>query len=285
MTSKTWTVLNLLETTSRYLTEKGMSSPRLDAELLMGRVLNMSRVQLYCAFDKPLSNIEIDAYRSFVKRRAKGEPVAYLLGEKEFYSLPFYVDRSVLIPRPETEHLVDRALEILAAKPESHVIDLGTGSGAIAIAVAAHCPAVDIAATDISPDSLFVALKNAEKQALDTRIRFVQGDLFASEKGPFDLVLSNPPYIDKNDCARLMPDVLDFEPPDALFAPESGLGVIRRIIEEAPERCADGATMLMEIGYDQADRVLSIVENTARYKSASLIKDYSGKRRILELRL
>jgi release factor glutamine methyltransferase len=284
MTSR-WTVLELLKTVTQYLDEKAVESSRLDAELLLAHVLKMDRVGLYCAFDRPLQNDEVDVFRGFIKRRAKGEPVAYLLGEKEFYSLVFSVDPRVLIPRPETEHLVDRALEILAPGEKLRVLDIGTGSGAIAVAVAINRVDAQITATDISGKSLEIATKNAKDHKVDSRIRFVEGDLFTGCDGGFSVVLSNPPYIDRDDSGSLSSGVVDYEPAGALFAGEGGMCIIRRIIEEAPEFCLGGAFVLIEIGHDQAERAMEIVEKSAHYQSASFIRDYSGKRRVLELRI
>ncbi len=282
MTSR-WTVLDLLKTVTQYLDEKAVESSRLDAELLLAHVLKMDRVGLYCAFDRPLERGEVDVFRGFVKRRAKGEPVAYLLGKKEFYSLVFSVDSRVLIPRPETEHLVDRALEVMPPGEKLRVLDIGTGSGAIAVAVAVNHVDAQITATDISGTSLEIATKNAANHKVDSRICFVEGDLFAGSEGGFSLILSNPPYIDRDGGDSLPSGVVDYEPAGALFAGEGGMGIIRRIIEEAPKFCLPGAFVLIEIGHDQAERAMEIVEKSSHYQSASFIRDYSGKRRVLEL--
>ena len=274
----------MLQTTAQYLGEKGIPSPRLDAELLLARVLGMSRVQLYCAFDRPLRIAEVDFMRGFVRRRAKGEPVAYLLGEKEFYGLPFFVDSRVLIPRPETEHLVDRALEIIGTDESARVMDIGTGSGAISVALAVHRPNIEIFATDISRPSLEVAAQNAKAHGVESKIHFIEGDLFADCPGPFSLIVSNPPYIDRACSASLAPDVLDFEPAGALFAEDGGMAVVQRIIGQAPPYCAEGAVCLIEIGHDQADRAARAAEEKGSYRSVTFIKDYSGRRRIMELR-
>ncbi|MCZ7585943.1 MAG: peptide chain release factor N(5)-glutamine methyltransferase [Deltaproteobacteria bacterium] len=285
MSTPDWTVLGLITTTADFLAKKGSSSGRLDAELLLGRALAMDRVALYCAFDRPVAPRELDAYRELVRRRAAGEPVAYILGRKEFFSITFHVSPAVLIPRPETEHLVERALALLPESETRRVLDVGTGSGAVAVCVAKHRAGADVAATDISSEALEVARLNAAALGVAERIQFHNADLFGDLAGPFDLVLSNPPYVRGEDWAKLTRDVADFEPRTALVAENRGLEVISRLIREAPPRLATGGRLVMEIGHDQADDVAGLFAQSGLYEPAEFFKDNAGRKRIVEGRL
>lgn len=278
---KRWTVMPLVQASAEYLARRSTSA-RLDAELLLASVLETDRVGLYCRFDRPMAKDEIDRYRDLVRRRGAGEPVAYLIGEREFFGLRFAVDRRVLIPRPETELLVERALALIPAGDAQRVLDIGTGSGAIAVAIAARCPHVRVVAVDISGDALAVAAANAARHGVADRIEFARSDLFEHAPGRFDLVVSNPPYIAPEARETLAADVAAYEPETALFAPERGLYVIRRIIQDAPARMSPGASLLIEIGFDQADAVREIVRASGLYDECVVHPDLAGRDRVVE---
>jgi len=274
--AETWSVLRLLEWTAGYFTTQGIESPRLDAELLLGDVLKLNRVGLYLHFDRPLNADELTAYRALVKRRAAREPLAYIRGHCEFWSLSLQVSPAVLIPRPDTEVLVEEALKLL---PQAgRVLDIGTGSGAIAIAIAHERPQADVAAIDISA----AALKVAEANALDNgvQVHFAAGDLDRLEGGPFDLLVSNPPYIAEKERATLMPEVGRFEPHQALFSGADGLAAIRRIVAQAPALLADNGWLLLEVGYDQAVAVRDLLA-AAGLTQLFIRDDYAGIPRVV----
>ncbi|MEE8106511.1 MAG: peptide chain release factor N(5)-glutamine methyltransferase [Planctomycetota bacterium] len=263
----------ILQKTAPWLKERGAESARLDAEILLAHVLECDRVTLYTDGERPLIDAELDSYRELVRRRARGEPVAYLVGQREFYGLPMAVTPDVLIPRPETEAIVDRVRELEPAT----ILDLCTGSGCIAIACAVRLPEAQIVATDVSAAALEVARGNAQRHEVEDRVRFEEGDLFAALDGDtkFDLIVANPPYVSTGSDT----ETTGHEPDVALFAGASGLDVIERILAEAPKWMAEGATLLMEIGEDQQDAVLALAG--ADY-GAKVLKDLAGHPRIFE---
>jgi len=269
-------VAEVLQRSAAWLRGKGSPSARLEAELLLAHVLALGRIDLYTGADRPLGEAELEAYRTLLRRRAGGEPVAYLTGRKEFYSLELKVTRDVLVPRPETEQLVDRAREIGGAR----VLDVGTGSGCIAVALAKHLPDAALTATDVSPAALAVARENAARHGFLERIRFLEGDLFAPLPAGerFDLVLSNPPYVAEGQAAG----VAAHEPGPALFAGPRGLDVIGRLLAGAPGVLAPGGTLLVEIGDDQADEVRALA--AAHFADVAIRKDLAGLPRLLEAR-
>jgi release factor glutamine methyltransferase len=254
------------------LAGKGVESARLEAELLLAHLLNTRRIELYASADRCLDETEKQAYRELLKRRVDGEPVAYLTGYKEFYGLEFQVTADVLVPRPETELLVDRAREIGGRT----LLDLGTGSGCIAIACAVRMKKTAVTATEISPEALSVAKKNAQLHAVADRIRFLEGDLFAalpaSER--FELIVCNPPYVPESH------ELGDHEPTIALYAGRDGMAVLRRLLAEAEDYLAEGGTLLVEIGEDQADPVRSLARG--RFARVEVHEDLAGHPRVLE---
>lgn len=200
------------------------------------------------------------AFDSLMKRRVAGEPTQYITGESEFYGLPFNVTRAVLIPRPETEHLVEKAILMAQRISQPRIVDVGTGSGAIAIALACKLPDAQIAATEVSPDALAIARGNAERNGMADRIRFLEGDLLRPVAGElFDFVVSNPPYVPERDRASLAVEVRDYEPAQALFAGEDGLAVYRRLIPAALAALAPGGYLVLEIGYGQSEAVRDLL--------------------------
>ena len=287
MPNKMWRVVDLLDWTSGYFEQNGIPNPRLDAEVLLGYLLNQSRLQLYLDFEMPVFQEHLTPFRELIKKRIERTPVSYLTNRKEFLSLDFYVDERVLIPRPETEQLVET---VLAAKTDipQRLLELGTGSGVIATSLAVHQSEWDIIATDISKPALAVAEKNAETHACTAQITFMSGDLFdpikkidTLEKRRFDWIVCNPPYIKCEERDSLSRDVREYEPEIALFAGDDGLAVIRRLIAEAPQYLAPNGKLLFEIGDTQADPVRALIEAEPAYCTYELLKDYSEKERLV----
>lgn len=278
-----WTVRTLIKSTADWLSKRGHESGRLDAELLLGHVLELDRTGLYMHADRPVTDAERDAFRGLVQRRAEGEPVAYLTGVRGFWSLDLQVDARVLVPRPETEHVVELALRYTKqfAPRAWRIVDVGTGSGAIALALATELPQATVLATDISADALEVARENAERLGLRERVKFVQADLLeplASRPGSVDLIVSNPPYVAEDDPA-LESDVRRYEPGVALFAPEAGLGTIRRLLPQAARALGPGGAFLMEFGSAQGNALRQL--GREHFASAYVSKDYAGHDRVL----
>lgn len=256
---QTWTVLEVVRWTVGRFERQGIPTARLDAELLATRAFGLTRVELYTRFDQPLGEAELADYRGLVQRRVAGEPVAYILGRKEFWSLDLEVDRRVLIPRPDTETLVEQALESLRTKEgPARVADVGTGSGAVALALKKERPGDEVLGTDVSEDALAVARANADRLGIE--VQFVQGDLVAPLRSldRFDLVVSNPPYIATTDIASLAPEVR-CEPHLALDGGADGLDVVRRLAQEARAVLAPGGGLAMEIGAGEAEAALAIL--------------------------
>jgi release factor glutamine methyltransferase len=259
---RSWTVGEILTWTTNFFTEQEVDSARLDAEVLVAHALGVQRVDLYVRYTMPLGEDERAAIRSLIRQRARDKtPVAYLVGHREFYGIDLQVTRDVLIPRPCTEALVDVVLDHLKASPDgASVLDVGTGSGAIALAVAKHIPTAIVTATDISPEALQIAKQNAAAHDLSHRISFLESDMFAKIDGGtrFDVVVSNPPYVDPELRETLMPDVRDHEPGLALYAPESGLYYIQHLLDEAPNLLNDGGLLALELAPDT--KVLEVMK-------------------------
>jgi len=292
-------VLNIKEVLARsaqWLAEKGLESPRLDAEVLLAHLLAMSRLELYLAWDRLLNDKQKEQYRDLLKRRANHEPVAYIVGRREFHSLDFRVTPDVLIPRPETELLVELALQRVRGDAVSgvdgmdgmdgvsrplRIADVGTGSGAIAVVLARELPEARLTATDDSEPALKVARHNAETHGVAQRIVFRCVSLLEGLEGSFDLIVSNPPYIAERDRETLPLDVVRYEPTRALFAGEDGLEVIRLLIPEAAERLAPGAALLLEIGAEQAAAVQELFAADGRYETAEPHQDFRGIERVV----
>lgn len=269
-----------------YLARQGIETARLDAEVLLGNVLRMSRLELYMAWDRPLDEAEKADYRAALKRRAAFEPVAYITGRREFFSLEIEVTPDVLIPRPETELLVERALEIAkeCASEAPRVADIGTGSGAIAIAMARNDPRLVVEATDISQPALEIARANARRHKVEDRVHLAQASFFNGSSTTLDIVVSNPPYVPERDRPDLPRDVADYEPASALFAGEDGLDAIRQLLALAPERLRPGGAIVFEIGQGQALEVERLLETDGRYESIRIHPDYSDIPRVATAR-
>jgi release factor glutamine methyltransferase len=268
----------------------GQQTPELDATVLLAYVLGTDRAWIYAHSDAPLTAEQAARYQELIARRAQGEPIAYLTGQREFMGLPFTVSPAVLIPRPETELLVEEALiqarMRLEQGTEPVVADIGTGSGAIAIALAVHEPRLPlIYATDISAEALSVAACNAYDLGVTDRVRFLQGHLLAPLPEPVDLLLANLPYISVNEAQVLAPDVRNYEPSVALFGPDDGLGLIRQLLKEAPPYLRAGAVILLEFGYNQRTALEAFARQCFPYATIRVIADYAGWDRLIEITL
>lgn len=260
--NKVWTIGALVKWATDDFRARGIESPRLDAELIVGHALGITRMQIIMDATRPLDEAELAKLRALVKRRRNHEPIAYLRGEREFYGHSFRVDKRVLVPRPETELLVDVALARTSHLSLSmRALDLCTGSGCVAIVLARKRPTSKVTAVDLSGDALAVARENAARLGA-YNLAFRQGDLFEGvpEGARFDVVTANPPYIPAGDLPGLMPDVRDFEPKLALDGGPDGLDLVRRIVEGAPARLAPGGVLAMEIGMGQAEDVVALLE-------------------------
>ena len=279
---KTWTVLDLVEWTENYFRESGITTPRLDAEVLLGFVLQKSRLQLYLSFEMPVFPDHLSVFRQLVQRRKEHTPVSYLTNHREFMSIDFYVDSRVLIPRPETEILVEYVLDRTSTHDPISLVDIGTGSGAIAVSLAFNRPEWYIVATDISIDALAVAKTNATRH--QTQIEFRSGDMLStleSVDDKFDWIVSNPPYISSQDYKILPPDVRNFEPKLALASPPDGLQLIRILIESASNYLKPNGRLAIEIGKGQRLDVEDFVHRSKKYQKIDFIPDLSGVARIL----
>jgi release factor glutamine methyltransferase len=289
MSDETWTVLRLLQWTTEFFQKRGSESARLDAEVLLAHVRGCSRIELYTDFEKEPDQEQRTAFRELVRRRGEGAPVAQLVGYKEFYSLRFRVNEHTLIPRPETEHLVIEALDCAKSMPQDRgplqVADIGTGSGAIAIAFAVHHPNSHVTATDVSDEALQVAGWNAEQHQVADRIAFVHSDLLADVDQPerFDLICSNPPYVSESEYDELHRSVRDHEPKSALVAGPDGTEVIKRILGESYGRLHPGGRLIIELSPMIAEACLELAEQISELGDPRLIKDLAGQRRILSL--
>ncbi len=277
--AETWTLLKLLRWTTDYFAEKGVDNPRLDAELLLADVLALDRVGLYLNFERPLNAAELDRIRPLVKRRGQREPLQYLLGRTEFWSLPFEVSPAVLIPRGDTEILVEEALNRVEAEA-GELLDVGTGSGAIAVSLATELPGWQIAALDISPAALEVARRNAELNGVAGKMQFLQADLACLPQRQYDLIVSNPPYIAQDEWDELMPEVRCFEPRTALLAADNGLDCYRKLAAQAKNRIKPGGWLLVEIGYRQAEAVSALLRD-AGLQDIFVRDDYAGQPRVV----
>jgi len=277
--AEVWTLLRLLRWTTDYFAEKGIDNPRLDAELLLAHVLELDRVGIYLNFERPLNADELDAIRPLVKRRGQREPLQYLIGQTEFWSLSFEVTPAVLIPRGDSEILVEEALNRADAESGS-LLDVGTGSGAIAISLASELAGWQVTGLDISPEALEVAARNAEKNAVSERVRFLQADLAQLPQQQYDLIVSNPPYIALNEWDELMPEVRCFEPQQALLAADNGLDCYRKLVTQATPCFWPGAWMVVAIGCKQAAAVSQLFRD-AGLQDVFVRDDYASQPRVV----
>ncbi|GFO68541.1 release factor glutamine methyltransferase [Geomonas limicola] len=277
-----WDVLKILNWTKGYLAEKGVENPRLEAEWLLCEALSLDRVGLYLNFDKPLSDAELAAYKAMVVRRAKREPLQYILGTQEFMGLEFQVTPAVLIPRHDTEVLVSEAIRHAAGIKT--LLDIGTGSGCVAIVLARELPETEVATVDISPEAIEVARGNAERSG--SPVHFFQGSLFEPFAGRrFDMVVSNPPYIRKDELDTLQPEVRGFEPMSALDGGNDGLDFYRAIVADAPRHLNPGGWLLFEVGAGQAPDVLALLQQGGFAAETFTAPDPAGIDRVVGGRL
>ena len=272
-----WTILRVLNSSRELFEKRGVDSPRLDAEVLMASALSVERGMLYARYDQPLLPAELEKIRSLVKRRANGEPVAYILGEREFYSLPLHVSNKVLIPRPDTETLVEVALERIATIKDPRIVDVGTGSGAIALALKKERPDAVVTASDVSREALAVARQNAARLGLE--LRCLESDLLASIDGPYELVVANLPYIPSAQLPSLMREVKNHEPAVALDGGPDGFALIRRLSADLPRVMAPGGIVALEAGHDQLEAVAALL-GEASLVEIRVKKDYGGQPRV-----
>lgn len=285
-TESQWTILSILKWTTSYLKSRNIGENRASAELLLAHALNLTRIDLYLRYDQPLDKTELARFKTLIRRRLAHEPIAYIVGQREFWSLDFAVTRDVLIPRPETECLVEAALKMF---PESRkgqtcrLLELGTGSGAVVISLATERPGFCFFALDQSVRAVRLARRNAASHQVEGIIRFFCSNWFdALNSGEplFDMIVSNPPYIPTGVIEQLQPEIRKFEPVAALDGGSDGLCSIRHIISRAHHYLVPGGTLLLEIGHDQGDSVGQISDQCGRYEQMKLMKDYSGYDRV-----
>lgn len=278
---KRWTVGEVLQWTQQYLAEKGIDNSRLDAEVLLAYVLKVDRLHLYIDFHKPLQAAELKFYRELIKQRAQRIPVAYLTGNKEFMGISFMVSPSVLIPRPDTEILVEAIMQHVNEQEMPVITDVGTGSGAILVSLLKMLPAARGIAIDISPEALAVARENACRQGVDDRVDFELGDLLYPLKTRLvDIIVANPPYIPAQDIAKLAPEVQK-EPILALDGGADGLVCYRKLIEQSLPVLVPGGWLAFEVGIGQAEQVVELMRKTNGFADIEIIKDYAGIDRVV----
>jgi release factor glutamine methyltransferase len=285
-----WTIQKLLNWTTEYLTQKGIDSPRLSAELLISHVTGLKRIELYTQFDKQVPQQQLDRLHDLVKRAGMHEPVAYLTGKTEFYSLELEITADCMIPRPETELLVQRAIEFLRTRSGvQYVCDLCTGSGCIAVAIAKNFTDARVTATDISAAALEVAARNVGKHRLNEHVQLLCGDLFEPviqqlDVSQFDLIVCNPPYVSTAEYEKLDKNVKDYEPESALLAGADGLDVYRKIIVKVDEFLKPGGVLMLEIGYSQGPAVKNLLKQVGIFSEIIIEKDFHDNDRIITAR-
>jgi release factor glutamine methyltransferase len=275
------TVLEVLQNTADFFARRGIESPRLNIEHLLADTLGKRRIDLYLEFDRTLSEEELAPLREKVRRRVEGEPLQYLLGSWDFFGRAFRTDQRALIPRLETEVLVEIGLKVIRAQPScrNRLLDIGTGSGVLAITFALECPNLQVVGSDISPLALNLARENAKIHGLDDRIEWIQSDLLGSVAGSFDFAVANLPYISTAELPKLAPEV-QRDPHLALDGGAEGLAVIRRAIQDVPKVLTEGGFVILEVGFDQADRVTDLM-TAQKFRDISIENDYQGVQRFV----
>ena len=280
-----WNIKRLLEWTTDYFVKNEVESARLCAEILLADALGCQRIELYTRFDQCPPEDVLAKFRSTVKRGGNHEPIAYLVGYKEFFSLRFIVDEGVLIPRPETELLVSNAIDFLTAqtsRPTLQCLDLCCGSGCIGITIASNVVETEVTISDISDEALAIAEKNIEKHELSERVKLCKSDLFEDLDGGYDLIISNPPYISDIEFAKVAKNVADFEPHLALKAADDGLEFYKKILEKADNYLADDGAIMVEIGYEQGQTVSELFQNCGYLTDIKVVKDLQGHDRVVK---
>ena len=277
------TVLEVITKSTEYLDRKGFESPRANAELLLANILNCKRLELYLMFDKPLSDIELNNYREYLKRRSNFEPIQYITGSVEFYALELKVTPDVLIPRPETEILVETIINSVKKEDELFILDIGTGCGNISIALAINLPNVHITGIDISKDAIMIAIENVEKYKLNNRVNFVNCDILKSNVNDFskyDIIVSNPPYVSQNDYLNVQKEIKNFEPMIAVTDFSYGYNFFDKIITLAAGILNIGGKLFFEMGQGQSKKINELlIEND--YKEIYVFKDYQKIDRVI----
>ncbi|MEO0795981.1 MAG: peptide chain release factor N(5)-glutamine methyltransferase [Verrucomicrobiota bacterium] len=272
-------VMDILRKTTGYFEQKGVPEARLNAERLIAHVLGCSRLELYLQFERPLTNLQLDQLRPLVSRRGRREPLQYILGDTEFYGMTLKCDRRALIPRPETEELVEALAENFKSSPPGNALDLGTGTGALALALARVWPEAAVTAADLSKDALALAAENAALNELTERVNLVTSDWFeAIDPQRFDLIVSNPPYLTREEMGTAEPEVVQFEPESALVSGNDGLDDLRKIIADSINYLNEGALLAMETGIAQHE-VLADLVTSAGFKRGESRNDLSERPR------
>jgi release factor glutamine methyltransferase len=281
-TTRMPTVLEIIQKTAEFLTARGVESPRLNAELMIGHVLDLKRMQLYLQFERVLTEPELVKIRPLVKRRSQREPLQYILGSVDFGGLKLKVDRRALIPRPETELLIEIIVGLCKAKPPARVLDLGTGSGAIALALAKAFPEATVTAVERSEEALALAAENAEMTGLAARVKLERGAWFEgiANDARFDLIVSNPPYLSEAETAEALPEVRDHEPKVALIAADGGLADLQHIITTAPRFLAVDGMLALETGILQHAELLRLADENGLVR-AEARRDLTGRDRFI----
>ena len=289
MIETNWMITNALRWGVDYLKDSGVDSPKLDAEVLLMHSLNIGRIKLHLIFDKILNAKEREIYKECIERRSKREPVAYITGHKEFRSLDFQVTHDVLIPRPETETLVDETITECTQKKDKRnvirILELGTGSGVVAVSLAKEINPIALIATDISLDILKIARDNAHLHQVNQHISFVVGrylEAIRDEANRFDCIVSNPPYLSKSDWEDAQPEIRDHEPMDSLYGGTDGLDFYRAIIPDASTLLNEDGWLILEVGMGQADLISGMIKETGNYTRVVMIQDLSGINRVVK---
>ena len=289
MEKRTWTIKELLHVATDYLQQKGINKPRLASEILLAHALGVERITLYLDYDRPLTSNEVSIFRRLIKRRATCEPLQYITGSQEFWSLEFAVNSSVLVPRPETELLVEQTVKACGELKQVEtgqlrILDLCTGCGAVAISIAYELPEVLVWATDCSAKALEVARANARTHKVSERVELLQGDLFGPLKAlglKFHVIVSNPPYVAEEEYSDLPVEIKDYEPREALDGGPGGMLFIKRIIKEAPDFLAPHGRVMIEMDPRQVTTARELVNSNSAFKRCDVIKDYSGLDRVV----
>jgi release factor glutamine methyltransferase len=293
-TNPEWTIIKLLKWTTSYFESHDIDGPRIEAEILLAHALQLQKIDLYVQYDRPLSGNELSRFKDLIKRRINREPVAYILGSKEFWSMDFMVTKDVLIPRPDTEFLVEAAINLLPKDSPSipiltpmRILELGTGSGAVVLALASMRPYHLFFASDRAAAAVKLARQNAKHHGFEGSVSFICADWFGpfKDKMPvFDMIVSNPPYVPSQVIGKLQPEIVRYEPISAIDGSEDGLLCLRHIINNAHIYLQSKGHLLLELGHDQRNDVQNIVDQCAKYENVVFTKDYSGHDRVVQMR-
>jgi release factor glutamine methyltransferase len=290
--TNSWTIDRLINWSTDYLEQKGVDNPRLDAEVLLSHLLGIERVEIYLNPERSLNQTRFSDFKSLIRKRGQRKPLQYLVGKQEFWSLDFKINEDVLIPRPETEILIEEAVRIMSKESSSisrhRILDMGTGCGVIAVSLAKELESAWILATDISRSALGIARENAARHQVRERILFLGADLFNPLRENhfcFNLIVSNPPYIPSGGFNQLEPEIRDFEPRQALNGGEEGLEFLREIAKQADKFLLPAGWLLLEVGEGQAEKVTGFLKESGRYRTPMIIKDYADRQRVVRAQI